>query len=435
MILWKKRKELNEQRADVVKQMQNLVGPEGGNTLTAEQDKQFGELRAKADELGKAIARLDTLHELDEAGRDDIGEGDVEQRGRLGLTDKEKRQYSIQRVLQHLAEGRSVDGFEREMSDEVEKRSGKKPNGIFVPSEILFAPVEGYERRDLNTTAGAGSVPTVKAREVIPLLRARLLVAQLGARLLTGLLGDLSIPKQTATATGYWVTEGNAPDESNATVGQVGLSPNTLGAFTDLTRKFIKQTTLDAEQFVREDLAASLARSLDAAVINGSGTGAEPEGILQDSDITTVPLGADGAAPTWAKVVALETAVATANADEGNLAYVTNPLGRGKLKVVEKATNTARFLWGDDNTVNGYIARASTLVPANLIKGNGSSLSAMIFGDWSSVVVGMWGGLDVRVDPFSQAATGGVRVVALQEVDIAFRHQESFAKFVDMITA
>ena len=260
------------------------------------------------------------------------------------------------------------------------------------------------------------------------------MVAVLGARMLGNLVGDLSIPKQTGGATAYWITEGNAPTASNQTIGQVGLAPKTVGAFTDMSRKFVRQSSIDAEQFVRNDLAAVIARAIDKAVFNGSGIGAEPRGILQTAAVPTVAIDTNGGNPTFAKMVELETKVAAADADMGTLAYVTNAVGRGKLKTVQKVTGEPRFIWEGDE-INGYTARATNLIPSNLSKGTGTDLSPVIFGNWADVMIGMWGGLDILVDPYTQGNAGTVRVNALQDVDIALRHAESFAKCVDMATA
>lgn len=291
------------------------------------------------------------------------------------------------------------------------------------------------ERRALDTTAGSGSIPTIQSGMMIDLLRNRVLLARLGATMLNGMVGDFEIPKQTAAGTAQWVAEAGAAAASNQTIGQVAFSPKTLSAHTDVTRKFVKQTSIDAEQFVRNDLTRVLAIELDRAGFNGSGTGAEPEGILQNAGITTVDLGANGGAPTWAKVVEMETVVAQQNADINTLAYVTNAQGRGKLKVTEKATGTAKFLWDDGNLLNGYQAHATQQIPANLADGTGTNLSAMVFGDFSTVFIALWGAVDVLVDPYSLSTSGGVRIVFLQDLDIKFRHAESLSKIVDMITA
>jgi HK97 family phage major capsid protein len=437
--MWQKIKQLKEERGQYLADAKAIIkkAEDEQRDLSAEDNAKLDELNAKAEARTADIARYERTQALDvelsrqgeqrgQPGRDDVNPD--EQRTELGFARKDLDKYSLVRAISRLAKGQPLDGIEGEVSAELARRSGKTPQGFFFPTEL------GIERRALDLTTGAGAKATVTdAANFIELLRDRTLVTQLGARMLTGLQGDLSLPKQTGGATAYWVTEGNAPTGTNQTIGQVGFAPKTVGAFTDMSRKFINQSSISAEQFVRDDLAKVLALAIDRAALNGSGSGAEPQGILQNSGVATVALGTNGAAPTWAKIVELETVVAAANADLGALSYVTNAKVRGVLKTTEKAATTGQFVWRDDNTLNGYRANATNLIPSNLTKGSGTNLSAMIFGNWADLVIAMWGGLDILVDPYSASTSGTVRVVALQDVDVKLRHAESFAKSVDVV--
>jgi hypothetical protein len=148
--------------------------------------------------------------------------------------------------------------------------------------------------------------------------------------------------------------------------------------------------------------------------------------------------GTNGAAPTWANIIALETAVAFANADIGNMGYLTNAKVRGKLKSTEKfTTSNGMPVYESGNTpLNGYQAAITNAVPSNLTKGSASGVaSAIIFGNFADLMIGMWGSLDLMVDPYTGSTAGTVRVVALQDVDVAVRNIESFATMVDALTA
>jgi HK97 family phage major capsid protein len=146
--------------------------------------------------------------------------------------------------------------------------------------------------------------------------------------------------------------------------------------------------------------------------------------------------GTDGLAPTWAHIVELESDVSVANADIGTLSYLTNAKVRGKLKGTSKVSGQNGFVWeGGDTPLNGYRAAVTNGVPSNLTKGTGTNLSAIIYGNFADLLIGMWGTLDLMVDPYSLSTSGTVRVVALQDVDVAVRHAESFATMVDAITA
>ena len=133
-------------------------------------------------------------------------------------------------------------------------------------------------------------------------------------------------------------------------------------------------------------------------------------------------------------MIDLETNVATANADVGAMGYLTNARVRGRLKSTSKVTGQNGFIWENGTTpINGYSAAVTNAVPSNLTRGTGTNLSAIIFGNFSDLVIGMWGTLDLTVDPYTSSTTGAVRLIALQEVDVAVRHVESFATMVDAI--
>ncbi len=354
----------------------------------------------------------------------------------IGMDKREVQKYSVMRAINALANptdaaAQRAAAFERECSEAVASKMGKAARGFFIPSEV--------QRRDLNVgtaSAGGNLVATdLLTGSFIDVLRNAMVIDRLGARMLTGLVGNIAIPKQTGAATAYWVAESGSPTESQQTFGQVTMSPKTVGAYTDISRRLILQSSMDVEGMVQTDLATVLGLAIQQAAISGSGSSNQPSGIL--TQVTpSVAGGTDGAAPTWANLIELETDVAVANADIGTLGYLTNAKVRGKLKGTSKVSGQTGFIWeGGDFPVNGYQVGVTNAVPSNLTKGSGTNLSAIIFGDFSSLIVGMWGSLDLMVDPYSNSTSGTVRVVALQDVDIALRHAESFATMVDAVTA
>ena len=353
----------------------------------------------------------------------------------IGMTQKEVQRYSFLRAINAMAnptdaKAQAAASFEREVSDAASAALGKQARGFMVANEVL--------KRDLTvgtSTAGGHTVSTdLLAASFIDLLRNVMALPGLGATMLTGLNGNIAIPRQTGGATAYWVAESGAPTESAQAFDQVTMSPKTVGAFSDISRKLLLQSSIDIESFVRRDLATVLGLAIDLAGINGSGASNQPTGVLNTSGIGSVAGGTNGLAPTFAHIVALETAVATANADIGTLGYLTNAAVRGKLKTTEKASSTAQFVW--DGGLNGYAAKVSNQVPSNLTKGTASGIcSAILFGNWADLIIGMWGGLDLMVDPYTGSTSGTVRVVALQDVDVAVRHAESFAAMKDALTA
>ena len=335
----------------------------------------------------------------------------------IGLSDKESRSYSFVRAIRAMAypNDRSAyedASFEREVSAAVEQRMGASARGMLVPDEVL--------RRDLTvgTASSAGDLVFTDARpgSFIELLRNRLALNTLGVTMLTGLNGPVAIPRQTGAPTAYWVAEKGAPVESNPTVDQVNLTPKTLGAYTEFSRRLVLQSSIDVEQMVRNELATVIALEIDRAALYGLGNTNQPLGLKLTTGINTEDFNANQ--PTYAELVSMESKVAADNADIGAMGYVTNSTIFGGFKTTEKAANTAQFVLEPGGTVNGY----------NVVRSNQIATGDVFFGVWSQMLMGMWGALDLQVNPYALDTSGGVRVTALQDVDVAVRHPEAFTR-------
>lgn len=335
----------------------------------------------------------------------------------IGLTEKEQRSYSFVKAIRAMAfpndrSAYEAAAFEREVSAAVEQRTGKSAQGYLVPDEVL--------RRDLTVATGsaAGDLVFTDARpgSFIELLRNRLALNTLGVTMLTGLNGPVAIPRQTGAPTAYWVAEKGAPTESNPTVDQVNLTPKTLGAYTEFSRRLVLQSSIDVEQMVRNELATVIALEIDRAALYGLGNTNQPLGLKLITGINTEDFNANQ--PSYAELVSMETKVAADNADIGAMAYVTNATIFGGFKTTEKASGTAQFVLEPGGTVNGY----------NVVRSNQVASGDVFFGVWSQMLMGMWGALDLQVNPYALDTSGGVRVTALQDVDIAVRHPEAFTR-------
>ena len=405
--------------------------------LSADEIATYDGLLAQADALLQQIEREERLVVLETNARTPARQA---QRpapdARIGMNQRQVNDYRLVRAIRAALtnDWRGAE-LEREASEATAQRLGREPNGSF------FVPADWLESRDLvvgTASAGGNLVSTdLLAQNFIDLLRNRIALRQAGATMLTGLVGNIAIPRQSGGATAYWVAENGAPTESAQTFDQVTMTPKTVGAFTDISRRLINQSSIDVEMLVRTDLATVLALAIDLAGLHGTGSSNQPTGLAATSGIGSVAGGTNGLAPTWAHIVALETAIANANADIGRLAYVSNSKVRGKLKTTPKVSGTNdNMIWAEGTTpLNGYGAVTSNQVSSTLTKGSSSGVcSAIFFGNWADLFIGMWGGLDILVDPYTGSTAGTVRVVALQDVDIAVRHPESFAAMLDALT-
>jgi HK97 family phage major capsid protein len=425
-----KTRELRDKRAQILERLSAIVdiADKENRSMDDGEVNEYNELMRQVSELDAEIERREKIEQA-------MSQNASQRAAVIGMGEKDLRQYSLLRAIRAAATGdwRGAE-LEREASEATAKKVGRDPQGFFVPQDWL-------ESRDLvkGTPASGGYLVATDllAQSFIDLLRNRMMVQRAGATVLGGLVGDIAIPKQTGGATAYWVAESGSPTESQQSVGQVPMAPKTVGAFTDISRKLLKQSSIDVEAFVRRDLATVLALAIDFAALHGTGTSNQPTGIANTSGIGSVVGGTDGAAPTWEHIVKLETEVAIDNADIGALAYMTNAKVRGKLKTTPRTPTYGDIMvWErNDTPLNGYPAYVTNQVRSNLDKGTSTGVcSAIFFGNWNDLLIGMWGGLDILVDPYTGSTSGTLRIVALQDVDIAVRNPESFAAMLDALT-
>lgn len=346
----------------------------------------------------------------------------------LDMSPQEERRFSLMRAVRGLVEkDPRVAGIEQEAHRAICQRLGIKdsPNGgIFVPADVQASRrwSGAGQQRDLTVgtaTAGGNLVATdLAASSFIELLRARSVVARLGAKMLPGLVGNLTIPKQTGSATAYWLTnEATAITESQQTIGQVALTPKTLGAYTELSRLLMLQSTPAADQMVMNDLARVLALSIDLKALEGDGTGGTPTGIANTAGIGAVT----GTTLGYAGVIEFQTDVAAANALTPNCAFVTTPTIAGTLMQRQRFSSTDTPLWTGtvlDGQLGGYQATTTTQVTA----------ASMTFGDFEQVVIGEWGFLEIGLNPYANYPAGIVGIRAIQTVDVAIRQAAAFSR-------
>ena len=347
--------------------------------------------------------------------------------GEIGLNENEKENYSLVRAIHTFCEKGRFDGLEYEASEAAKKRYGRNSDGLVIPTDVL----NHASKRALNVgtaTAGGNTVATdLLGASFIDLLRNASVLSQTGATYLNGLQGDVAIPRQSGAATAYWLSEVAAVTDSAQTVDQVTMTPKGLSAQTTFSKQLLAQSSIDIEQFVRNDLASVLAIAQDLAAVNGSGSSGQPTGILGISGVGSVTSGGTSAAYT--DMVNLEKEVAVDNALSGSLSYVTNAKLIAKLKRTEIASNTAKFVY-DGGNVNGYPMYMSNQLPATY---STNTKSAVIFGNFSDLLIGNWNGIDVVVDPYTAAGNRQVKIVTSLWTDVAVRHPESFAKCIDIL--
>ena len=335
----------------------------------------------------------------------------------IGLSTAERRDFSFLRAINAMAhpsnqELQRAAGFEIECSRAAQAKSGREARGMMIPADIL-----SYGKRDLTVGTASAGGDLVKTElltdSFIDLLRKALVLQTAGATVLTGLQGMIALPRQSGGASVFHVAESASITESQLTVDQVTMQPRTIGAMTDYSRRLLLQSSIDIENLIRRDLAQGIAIEIENQALNGTGSGSFPLGILNTTGINT-----ESGVTTFADFVNAEATLGTDNALLGQLSYLMNSALRGTLKGTEKASGYPVYVYEGDNTINGYPALVSNSMPDTTV----------LFGNFSDLLIGLYSGLDLMVDPYTGSASGTVRIVAMQDYDVATRHPESFCK-------
>ena len=344
---------------------------------------------------------------------------DVKSSFGIGMSVEEARNFSFVKLLNAMANPTDASAQktaekELEYCSKAADKYGVKNKGIIIPAEALVTPLA--PKNAINTTVGAPLIPTtLEMGSFIDLLRNKCVILQV-ARQLNGLVGNIDIPRQTAGATGYWVGEDTAPTSSNATFDTLQLRMKTVAGNTYVTRNMLKQTTLDMEAFVREDLATALALALDKAALYGTGSNNQPLGLSGTTGVNSVNF-ATANKPTYEELVQMETEIGLDNAAVDSMAYIINAGTKGHCKTTQKFTGTnGAPIWEDGNQINGYKALVTNQV----------NTGDVFLGNWSDFIVGLFGGLEILVDPYSYSNKGAIQVTGFQDVDFGARHAESF---------
>lgn len=361
----------------------------------------------------------------------------------IGMSEAERRSYSLVRALNaHMTGNWREAGLEREVSVELARRMGRDSNGFFMPTDLPMMRDAGYYVG--TPTQGGNLVKTdLLTGSFVDILRNKAAVMQLGATFLPGLVGKVEIPRQSGVSATQWIQETGTVTGSNATFDKVALDMKTIAAKSFVSRNMLRQVTMSVENFVRNELATSIALAIDLAALSGSGSSSEPKGLASQTGILTVEGGTNGAAITFDHLIDMETKVADANADGTSMAYLANAVTIGALKKIKDANNN--YIWKPivgasrnaiPGEVNGYPVARSNQARKNLTKGTSSGVcSEIFFGNWADLLIGEWGVLEILPNPYSAAAydNGGLEIRALQSVDIAVRHPESFCRMADVL--
>lgn len=452
---------------------QNTISRSQRRAAASEQERM-----AASNELERArcmeITAMCAAHDVSELGADLMQEGATVQQARqavldvvsrrnqqrpIGQSDRsdylgmgnEAQKFSIVRATQAIISNdwRGA-GLERAASDEVSRRLGRQSAGGF------FVPIDALQSRasyatNSPSTGGAIVASNLLAGSFIEALRNKCQVLNLGATMLSGLIGSVDVPRRSSVTSATWVAEAGSLSESEGTFDKISLTPKTIGAISQWSRNMLLQSSPDIEMLTRNDLASVLGIGIDQAALTGLGSANQPLGIVNTTGIGSVVGGTNGAQLTFDHLIDLATAVAAANADGESQAFMFNVKTLGWLTKLK--STTGQYLWnrgeagpnyapaggsGDNMNILGNRLAITNQLPSTLTKGTAAGIcSSIVFGNWSDLVIGEWGILEILPNPYDSTAyaKGNVLIRAMQTMDVGVRHPGSFAVMSDALTA
>lgn len=368
------------------------------------------------EEIGKAQCRMAEINL-------EIAEHEAENRGKGRLHAEAVGRFSLRRAIKNMCDGVGQTDVEAQVIEEA--RTAHDTSGVQASDRrgiVIPVAMESRTAFTAGTESATGVLIDQDRQEMLLPLQASLVLARAGARFMTGLRGDIYWPKFSG-ANVMWEAE-NADAKDGAGTFSKGnvFKPLRLTAYVDISKQLLAQENTSVEAYIRQAIAAAISQKIEATALgSGSSVANTPDGIFATLDENVK------GDMTWAQIVAMETAADTQNALFGNLAYIMHPslIGKAKTKVKD-ASGAGGFIFtgNGDGTLNGYRALRTSNVAKSL--GDATDEYGIVFGNWNDYFVGQWGGIELLVDPYTQALKGTVRLITNSYWNMGFIRKESF---------
>ena len=397
-----------EERSSVVENMEAIVDSAKveERELTDEETTRFDTLNEKAESLAGMAKRAASFETLQANKAEKVAE-------KVEDTPKEIRNYSFQEAIKAAYSGK-LEGLVAEMDQEARNEArytGQSFKGIAIPAAILT-------RAQVGTAAG-------NATEVMSWtdqLEANLVLASAGANTYFG-VNNMKFPVFSAINSGFVPEAGGSAPAANGTASGLTLSPKKLISIVNVSAEAMVQNA-GIEAALRRNMAASVASTLEAALLGTADVSNAPASIFADAAAGSV------AALSAATAVALETTVLGngAQLEGGRFAYLMDMDAYKLVKTLAQVSSVSPLYDPRDKTANGYY----TFVSGNVAASGASGKEHALFGDFSKVHIAQFGGLDILVDPYTDGGVGQTRMILTSLVDgDAVQNTTAFAKLIE----
>ena len=334
--------------------------------------------------------------ESDEEPSDDKYKEDKE--NKTTSTRRMEKKFSLLKTIRSLAENKPLDNNTIALIEQ--GRSEMRKSGLSAQGQIVL-PTE--QRAVVSVTAEGEDVVATDVFDLLTPLRAKNVLAQAGAKFYTNLVGDVKIPVMNGSNVTFEAENGEAKDGAPEFTS-ITLSPKRLTAYVDISKQMLAQDSVDIENAIREDLINAINGKIEEAVLSDfSGSTTQFKGVFAAVKPTAV---AD-----FKALVDKEATVEDANVN-GTPCYILSNKAKAALRAMSKGTKSTQLVY-ENGEVDGTPAYNTSHVKD----------TNYLYGDMSNIVIGVWAGIDMVNDIYTQAAKGCIRLVVNLYVDAKIARQ------------
>ena len=355
------------------------------------------------DESKSCDNEMDEPDEPDEPDDpDDKYDKDDDYKENISNRNKMKKQFSLLKAINDIANNRSLDAASQAVinagADEMRSAGQSFSGQIQLPVESRAAVTVTDEHDD---------VIEVEFADLLTPLRAKNVLVAAGAKYMSGLIGDVQVPIMGAGNV-TWEGEVASAQEAGYTFTSKKLQPKRLTAYVDISKQFLVQDSIGAEQAIRADIVAAINSKLESTILgSAAGSTTTPAGIFYGQSPKTIT--------TFKDICDLEASIEDANVI-GECKYVMSNKAKAALRNMPKSSKSTQLVME-----NGEVDGTPVLNTSNVEAQN------IAYGDWNNLAIGQWGAIDLVVDPYTLAKDGQVRIVINAFFDAITLRPEAFA--------
>lgn len=417
-----KRKQVHDTAIEIIEKAKSEM-----RDLTEDEEKELDELRNQMDEEEKPKDEETTTSENDEETDDTVEdtEEEKEEENNDSTDDDEKdetvdeeeennkrakkgnitmnKEFRLVRAIRSIANNQPLDDVTMAVINAGQEETRK--SGVNAEGQIQL-PTE--ERATVTVTAEGEDVVATELFDILTPLRAKNVLINAGARFMGNLVGNVQVPIMTK-ANVFWASETGSASDGAPTFSHKTLSPKRLTAYIDISKQMIAQDSIGVENAIRQDLVNAINSKLEETVLGAAaGSATQPQGMFNAITATNVS--------DFGDICDKEATVEDANV-LGECTYVMSNKAKSALRAMIKGTNGTGMVY-ENGEVDGTKAYNTS---------NVGNTAKYIYGDFSNLAIGSWGGVDLTVDPYTKAADGQIRLVVNMFVDAVVLRPEAFA--------